>query len=145
MKNFLFMCLIAIGCGKCTTSCNKTAATCDASVFTYEVILDTPVPAGSIQITYSDETGTYQQDTSLTSTWTSDVTSVHSVYLAITPGPHFANYVAAGTNLTTTATLNLYRDGDLVETTGSKPFCQQNGATACTGENSISVTHVCVD
>ncbi|TXI89728.1 MAG: hypothetical protein E6Q36_02835 [Chryseobacterium sp.] len=137
--------LLLISLLVCLAACGSPPPTpCESRVFTYEVILDTPVPAGTIVISYQGENITYQ-DTTISSTWSHDVTGIVTSNMWVAPNVHFADYIPAGQNLTTVATLNIYDEGILMETTGPVNFCQVNGTDPPTGVNNITLSHVCLE
>lgn len=156
MKKFLFISMLALmvtGCKKeksPTPTPTPATVTCQSSSWDYEVILTNPVAAGTFQIIYLDAYNNTMIDTSVTSTWTYNVgtpfssTPVFSVN--VLAGPNFACHIPAGTNLTNSIKVNIYRDGTLVQTTGvAINFCQDNSATPCAvgSVNSITKNYSC--
>jgi len=156
MKKILFLSmlvLLATGCKKEATPAptpTATTPTCQSSSWDYEVILTNPVAAGTFQIIYLDAYNNTMIDTTITSTWTHNVGTPFSTTptfsVNVVAGPNFACHIPAGTNLTNSIMVNIYRDGSLVQTTGVPiSFCQDNSATPCAvgSVNSITKNYSC--
>lgn len=99
--------------------CSPDPAPCTASTWKYEVILENPVPSGTFLIIYDDGYCNSIQDTTITSTWTKEVTPFNqscSTTWQVILYP-YTKYIQTGVQ--NSATLNIYRDGTLTQTTGS--------------------------
>jgi hypothetical protein len=115
MKNLLLLCMLALT----VFSCSPDPVPCTGSTWTYTVTLQNPVPQGTFLIIYSDGYCSSIEDTTITSVWTKDVTPFSSSCASsfVVTLQATAKYVQAG--VTNYATIDIYRDGDLVQTTGS--------------------------
>lgn len=100
-------------------SCSPDPIPCSASTWTYTVTLDNPVSQGTFVIIYYDGYGNNVEDTTITHVWSKDVSAASETYAGswtVTVQPT-SKYVQLG--VTNNVTIDIYRDGDLVETTGS--------------------------
>jgi len=142
MKKLLLLSMILFvisGCKKeppAQPGSTTPAKTCQQSTWKYEIVLANPVSAGTFQIAYLDEYVNTIIDTTITSTWSKTLgtmfSSTPTFSLHIAAGLHFWNYVPVNTPVTNNITLNIYRDGTIVQTTGVPiNFCQANGSSNC--------------
>lgn len=115
MKKILSLCMIAL----VAFACSPDPVPCSASTWTYTVTLDNPVTQGTFLIIYNDGYGNNAEDTTITQVWTKDVSPFSETYSStwmVTIHPTVKYVQAAVTNY---VTIDIYRDGNLVETTGS--------------------------
>jgi hypothetical protein len=100
-------------------SCAPDPSACMGHTWTYEVLLSDPVPTGSFIITYNDGYGNQAPgDTTMTQTWTKDVTPFSELYshtwqVIISPT---AKWIIAG--IPNFIKVRIYKDGDIVQSTG---------------------------
>lgn len=157
--------LLAVSCSKESTpdpvvqTPNPTptaTTTCMQSTWKYEIILGTPVAAGMFKITYLDEFNNGITDTTITSTWSKSlVQQIESapngvVNRSITIQAGLSGITASQTNnLVNTVTVTIYRDGNVVSSTGIPlDFClDSSGNYTCPGTSTSAITknYVCTD
>lgn len=161
----LIKCLIVLltvvftGCNKqtnntpATPSTSSQTNTCQSSTWKYEVKLANPCNMGAFYIEYRDGFGNQLIDTTITSTWTKSFTSNLTplyTWIGVMPGDNYITHIPANTNLTNQITVNIYRDNNIVQTTGGPlPFCVWNPLNTngpCPGNSLeyIVKTHQCV-
>ncbi len=155
-KLFYIACLLLIAaCSKPNTpapaTTNATSTTtldCSNSNWEYEVILGTPCTIGEFSLRHADAYGNIIEDTTITTSWTKSFTwqqpGPYQMFMQVIPGPLSVRNAAIN-NLTNTVMVNIYKNGDLVKTTGMFiDFCVGT-VTPCapTTTPAISQTYLC--
>jgi len=134
MKKLLYL-LIAICCIECSKNTNPTPTpvplTCATSTYKYEVILATPVKAGTFQIGYTDEFGNAKTDTTITTSWTKSFVPSYAgnfgiydfeIDFSIGPLTIRNSFINGSPNVTNAIIVNIYKNGSIVQTTGTTPL-----------------------
>lgn len=112
---------------------------CDSSQWKYEVIIDT-LASDNMDLFYRDGDGLLIPVVIVNSYWTYSFTfngAAHPPILSINSDPIH--------NISATITMNIYREGVLVETTGAVSYCNSQATTCPQGTvGSITLQHICI-
>lgn len=165
MKNLFILLIVGLTMFACSKEDEKTTppitnnptistTTCANSTWKYEVSLGTPVAAGTFQIRYTDEFGTYIIDTTVTSSWTKSFTmqyagnpvGLYQPLVQVEPGPSGMQTVAQGGNIVNTIMVTILQNGNIVQTTGTPYQYCYGTVSPCTVANpGIQKNHTCND